>query len=464
MLKIFNTLTSTKEIFTPIKKNRVNLYVCGVTVYDFCHIGHGRTFVVFDMIVRYLRFSGFQVKYVRNITDIDDKIISKSTKEKKKINTFTASMIKEMHKDFDLLGISVPDEEPRVTDYIDNIIRIITTLIKKKHAYIHKNGDVIFSIDSDPNYGTLSRQSLTSLESGSRIPLNNMKKNPLDFILWKSSNKEEYSWDSPWGKGRPGWHIECTAITNVFFNNSIDIHGGGSDLLFPHHENERSQSICFNNKSMINFWMHTGMVILNNKKMSKSLGNVYFLRNILKDCDAEVLRYFFLSTHYRHPIYYCEKNLDQAYTSLKYLYTALYDTNPFFNNEEGLNFELEFYNAMNDDFNTPAVFSIFFKIARKINFLKNKDILKTNKFAFRLKYLANNLGFLFQDPKEFLQKKTTLNLLTLKEIQLLIEKRNIARQSKLWQEADNIRKKLMSLDIILEDLPDKTIWRKNKKS
>ncbi|AEO08822.1 cysteinyl-tRNA synthetase [Buchnera aphidicola str. Ak (Acyrthosiphon kondoi)] len=463
MLKIFNTLTSKKEIFKPIKNNKINLYVCGVTVYDLCHIGHGRTFTVFDTIVRYLRFSGFQVKYIRNITDIDDKIILKSVKEKTEISSFTNAMIKEMHKDFDLLGILRPDEEPRVTDYIQNIIKIIIKLLQKKHAYINKNGDVVFSIDSDSSYGTLSHQSLILLKSGVRIPINEMKKNPLDFILWKISDDKKYSWNSPWGKGRPGWHIECSAITTVFFNNSIDIHGGGSDLLFPHHENERSQSICFNNKSMINFWMHTGMVIINNQKMSKSLGNVYFLRSILKDYNPEVLRYFFLLTHYRHPIYYCKKNLDQACISLQYLYTALYNTNPCSNDEEGIDFEFEFYQAMNDDFNTPKAFSVFFKIARKINFFKKKDVLKSNKFAFRLKYLANNLGFLLQNPKDFLQKKTTLNSSTLRKIQFLIKKRNLARQLKLWEEADNIRKKLMSLDIILEDFPDKTIWRKNKK-
>jgi len=460
MLKIFNTSTRKKEIFTPIRENKINLYVCGVTVYDFCHIGHGRTFVIFDMIVRYLRFSGFKVKYVRNITDIDDKIILKSIKEKTEITSLTSYMIEEMHKDFNFLGIAPPDEEPRVTDYINNIIEIILKLIQKNHAYINQKGDVVFSIESDPNYGTLSGQSLMLLKSGSRIPVNNMKKNPLDFILWKLSKKEECSWNSPWGKGRPGWHIECSSINNVFFDNMIDIHGGGSDLIFPHHENERSQSVCFNKKSIINFWMHTGVVIINNQKMSKSLRNVHLLRDILKDYHPEVLRYFFLATHYRHPIYYSEKNLNQAYMSLKYLYTALYNTIPFSNNEEGLEFELEFYNAMNDDFNIPKVFSIFFKIANKINFFKNKDLLKTNKFAFRLKYLANNIGFLLQNPKDFLQQSNKLNARKLREIDFLIEKRNIARQLKLWKEADKIREKLMSLDIILEDFPDKTIWRK----
>lgn len=460
MLKIFNTLTKKKEIFTSIKKNKVNLYVCGVTVYDFCHIGHGRTFVVFDMIVRYLRHCGFKVKYVRNITDIDDKIILKSIKQKTDINTLTNNMIDAMHKDFSLLGIEPPNEEPRVTDYINDIIKIIIELIKNQHAYVNKNGDVFFSINSYNNYGILSGQSLKSLQSGFRVLLNSTKKNPLDFLLWKSSKKGEHCWNSPWGKGRPGWHIECSAINNVFFKNSIDIHGGGSDLLFPHHENERSQSVCLNNKLTVNYWMHAGVVITNNQKMSKSLGNISLLRDVLKDYNSEVLRYFFLSTHYRHPIYYNEKSLEQAYTSLKYLYTSLYNTNQLPNIEEGVNFEFEFYNAMNDDFNTPKVFSIFFKIARKINFFKKKDMLKANKFAFRLKSLGNFLGFLLQKPENFLQKKYNLEKSMYKKIETLIQKRNIARKFKLWKEADDIRKKLASLDVILEDLSDKTIWRR----
>ncbi|CAL4326542.1 cysteine--tRNA ligase [Buchnera aphidicola] len=461
MLKIFNTLTRKKEVFKPIKKNKINLYVCGVTVYDFCHIGHGRTFVAFDMMVRYLRHSGFHVKYIRNITDIDDKIISKSIENNIDVNVFTDSMIKEMNQDFFSLGILPPDQEPRVTDYVNDIIIVIMKLIKNKHAYINCNGDVIFSVDSDHSYGSLSRQTLKKLQSGFRVPLNKMKNNPLDFMLWKKSKKEEYSWDSPWGKGRPGWHIECSTMTNIFFDNFIDIHGGGSDLLFPHHENERSQSISLNNKSKINFWMHTGVVIVNKQKMSKSLGNACLLRNILKDYNAEVLRYFFLSTHYRHPIYYSEKSVQQAYNSLKYLYTALYNTNPYSNVEEGNDFVLEFYNAMNDDFNTPKVFSIFFKLASTINILKiQKNISMTNKLSFVLRTLANFLGLLSQDPEYFLQKKSTLNKSIVKKIESLIFERNIARKFQSWEKADKLRETLLSLDIVLEDLPHKTIWRK----
>ncbi|ANZ22675.1 cysteinyl-tRNA synthetase [Buchnera aphidicola (Diuraphis noxia)] len=458
MLKIFNTLSKKKEIFKPINTNKVNLYVCGVTVYDFCHIGHGRTFFVFDIIVRYLRFRGFKVKYIRNITDIDNKIILKSIKEKTNINILTTNMINAMHEDFSLLGILPPDEEPRITDYINNIIEIISQLIDSKHAYINENKDVLFSVNSYCDYGILSGQSIKSLQSGLRIPLNNTKRNHLDFLLWKNSKNNEPSWNSPWGKGRPGWHIECSAINNVFFKNAIDIHGGGSDLLFPHHENERSQSMCFNNKLIINFWMHVGIVISNNEKMSKSLGNTYLLRDILKNYNAEVLRYFFLLTHYRHPVSYNEKNLQQAYISLKYLYTSLYNTYPVPNIDEGIDFEHEFYNAMNDDFNTPKVCSIFFKIARKINLFKRENALKANKFAFRLQSLGKLLGFLSQNPEDFLQKKYSFKESTFITIEKLIKKRNILRKCKLWKEADDIRKKLASLDVILEDCPDKTIW------
>ncbi|QCI24522.1 cysteine--tRNA ligase [Buchnera aphidicola (Muscaphis stroyani)] len=460
MLKIFNTLTCKKEIFKPIINNKINVYVCGVTVYDLCHIGHGRTFVVFDMIVRYLRDSGFQVTYIRNITDVDDKIILKSIKNKMSIKHFTDNMIKEMNKDFSSLGLLVPNQEPRVTKHIHEIITCITELINKKHAYINQIGDVVFSIKSSKKYGTLSRQSLNFLKSGSRVPFNYMKKNPLDFILWKKSIEEEYSWDSPWGKGRPGWHIECSAITNHYFQNHIDIHGGGSDLLFPHHENEYSQSICLNNSCIINYWMHAGMVIIKNQKMSKSLGNAHYLRNILSNYDAETLRYFFLLTHYRHPIHFCENNLNKANASLKHLYVSLNDVDPIYNQTEGMNFETEFFNAMNDDFNTPKAFSVLFLLSRKINSIKHQDNLKASRLAFRLRFLAGKLGFLLKNPQDFLKNKSNLNPNIIKKIEFLIEKRNIARKYKLWKEADSLRKNLKDLDIILEDLPEKTIWRK----
>lgn len=460
MLRIFNTLTSKKEYFKSIIEKKINFYVCGVTVYDFCHIGHGRTFVAFDMIVRYLRYSGFQVNYIRNITDIDDKIILKSIKENTDINFLTDLMINEMHKDFFELGILPPNEEPRITDYIDSIILMIKVLIKKKHAYINKYGDVIFSIDTCDDYGILSRQSLNALKAGSRVSIDSSKKNPLDFVLWKKSITEHYSWNSPWGKGRPGWHIECSTITKIFFKNAVDIHGGGSDLIFPHHENERSQSMCLDKHAKINFWMHTGMVVIKNQKMSKSLGNSYLLRDILKNYNSEVLRYYFLSTHYRHPIYYCNKNIIQAQRSLTYLYLSLYNTDPLSNTEEGLSFESAFQIAMNDDFNTPKALSILMKIANQINYFKSIDTLKSNKLSFRLQALAKKIGLLSQKPEHFLQKKNTIHDTQIKKIEYLIDKRNTARKLRLWKEADNIRRKLMSLNIILEDFHDKTIWRK----
>lgn len=463
MLKIFNTSTRRKEIFKPINNGKINLYVCGVTVYDLCHIGHARTFVVFDMIVNYLRSIGFSVQYVRNITDIDDKILEKSLEKKIDFRIFTDTMIRSMNQDFSLLGIIPPNEEPRVTEYIDHIIAIIIKLIKNKNAYVNDHGDVMFSINSYKEYGNLSRQTLNNLMSGTRTIQSKTKKNPLDFVLWKKSKKKDkIFWKSPWGDGRPGWHIECTAITNFFFKNSLDIHGGGSDLLFPHHENEISQSRCLSHKFKINFWMHSGMVIVKNQKMSKSLGNSYFLKDILSIYDSEVLRYFFLSTHYRHPIYYSEDNLKKSQLSLEYLYKSIKDADPIPNRKEGLSFESKFYSAMNNDFNTPRACSILSKIARKINFFKKINLSKSNFLAFRLKKLAEFLGLLKKEPKIFLQRQQFFDKKMIKKIEFLIKKRNIARKLKLWEEADKLRNELKNLDVILEDLPKETLWRHKK--
>lgn len=463
MLKIFNTLTGKKEKFTSIKNKKINLYVCGVTVYDYCHIGHARTFVVFDMIARYLRYLGFQVKYVRNITDIDDKIILKSLEKNVDIKVLSNQMINFMKQDLFRLGLDSPDHEPRVTEHICDIIEIIKYLVQNKHAYINIEGDVVFSIDTDKNYGSLSRQSLKHLNSNTCINANKIKRNPLDFVLWKKSQeKDKFFWESPWGKGRPGWHIECTAITNATCKNYIDIHGGGSDLLFPHHENELSQSRCFNQKFKINFWMHSGMVIIHNQKMSKSLGNSYFLKDILLQYQPEVLRYFFLSTHYRHPINYSEKNLKISELSLKYLYNTLYNTDPISNVTEGIDLELLFYNAINDDFNTPQALGVLIKLAKKINYLKKYDVYKSNLLAFRLKKLAISLNFLLEKPENFLQKKFFFSEEKIKEIEILIEQRNIFRNLKLWKEADRLRDKIMKLDVVLEDAQNQTFWRYKK--
>ncbi|HMI76906.1 MAG TPA: cysteine--tRNA ligase, partial [Buchnera sp. (in: enterobacteria)] len=366
MLKIFNTLTGKKEVFKPIFYKKINMYVCGITVYDLCHIGHGRTFVCFDIIVRYLRYLGYEVQYIRNITDIDDKIIALSNKNKESITTFTRRMISYMHNDFFKLNLLSPDQEPRATQHISCMIDMISDLLNLKHAYISKNGDVMFSITSDINYGILSKQFIKNLQITNRIKDNQSQKNHIfDFVLWKIAKKNEPYWVSPWGNGRPGWHIECSAMSKMILGDSFDIHGGGSDLLFPHHENEIAQSTCVNRVKYVNYWLHTGIVIIKNKKMSKSLGNIDTLQDVLKNYHAEVIRYLLISTHYRHPLYYSKNSLKHAEISLLILYRALRGTNFKKIIDNNLSIALDFKNAMNDDFNTPKVLSIFLKVAHK---------------------------------------------------------------------------------------------------
>lgn len=465
MLKIFNSFTGKKEFFKPIIANKISMYVCGVTVYDLCHIGHGRTFIVFDVIARYFRYCGYQLKYVRNITDIDDKIINICDQKNECIDVFTSRMIDYMHQDFKLLDILSPDVEPKVTEYITVIIDMISELLKLNHAYISKDGNVLFSINSDVNYGMLSRQSLNFLKCSHRIKRKNiLKNNKLDFVLWKISKYNEPYWDSPWGRGRPGWHIECSAISKAILGNTFDIHGGGSDLLFPHHENERSQSMCANKTMYANYWVHSGMVILKNKKMSKSLGNVYILKDILNNYDSEIIRYYLLSTHYRHPVYYSEENLQKSSFALIRLYRALNNTN--FRNEliDTSNFEVEFKKAMDDDFNTPAVFSIFLKLANQINFFKlKKDTIKVDTLASILKFLGGELGLLLHDPSVFLKNISRYTDQQVTEIETLLEIRNAARKLKNWNKADNIRRYLLSLGVVIEDNNNKTFWYSIKK-
>ncbi|CAL4043819.1 cysteine--tRNA ligase [Buchnera aphidicola] len=466
MLKIFNSLTKKKEYFKPIISNKVGMYVCGVTTYDFCHIGHGRTFIIFDVIARYLRYCGYQLKYVRNITDIDDKIINASYQRKECINIFTNRMIKYMNQDFKLLNILSPDVEPKVTEYITVIIDMIAELLKLHHAYISQDGNVIFSVKSDINYGMLSKQSLSFLQFSDKIKkINTIKKNTLDFVLWKTSKNNEPYWNSPWGRGRPGWHIECSAISRSILGNTFDIHGGGADLLFPHHENERSQSMCVNQRIYANYWIHAGLVNINNKKMSKSSDNFYILRDILKNYDSEILRYYFLSTHYRHPLYFSEENLKKSSCSLIRLYRALQNTN--FSDRIIYNsiFELEFKKAMDDDFNTPMVFSIFLKLANRINILKKeKNTMQINKFASILKSLGEKLGLLLHNPSDFLKNISNYTDKQIQEIEKLLEIRNIARKFKKWTTADNIRNYLLSLGVVIEDNQNETIWYDKKQS
>ncbi|WP_367670715.1 cysteine--tRNA ligase [Sodalis-like secondary symbiont of Drepanosiphum platanoidis] len=448
MLKIFNTLTKKKEKFKSIYSKIVNIYVCGVTVYDLCHIGHGRTFVIFDMIVRYFNYIGYKVNYIRNITDIEDKIIIQSNKLKKNIYQLTNDMIYEMHKDFDKLNILRPTFEPRATNNIKYIIKIIKILLKNKKAYIAPDGNVFFSVSSQKNYGNLSKQNIFKLKEGIRIKKNFNKKNFKDFILWKLSPLQEPSWDSPWGNGRPGWHIECSSINYKYFNSHCDIHGGGSDLIFPHHENEIAQSFSIKNKSCVNFWIHSGTIINNNKKMSKSLGNFLYLRNIMKKYHPEVIRYFFMSSHYRNNISYKENELIKSQNSLKKLYTVLNNTNTNIKPFGGDIFIKEFNKSMNNDFNTPQAYCVLFKLVKKINYMKKKESKLINGLSSTLKYLGQILGIFKENPKNFLKNFTKKNN---KYIIKLIKQRNIAREKCQWDISDKLRKKLLSMGIFIKD-------------
>lgn len=458
MLKIFNTLTREKEIFKPICENHVGMYVCGVTVYDLCHIGHGRTFVSFDVIARYLRYLGYNLTYVRNITDVDDKIIKRALENKETCDELVNRMVIEMHKDFDALNVLRPDFEPRATHHIPEIIDIVEQLIKRGHAYVADNGDVMFDVESFKEYGKLSRQDLEQLQAGARIEINEIKKNPMDFVLWKMSKPDEPSWPSPWGAGRPGWHIECSAMNGKWLGNHFDIHGGGSDLMFPHHENEIAQSCCAHDGKYVNYWIHSGMIMVNKEKMSKSLGNFFTIRDVLSHYHAETVRYFLLTAHYRSQLNYSEENLNLAQQALERLYTALRGTDknalPF----GGENFVASFREAMNDDFNTPNALSVLFEMARELNKLKTEDATKANGLAARLCQLGNILGLLESDPETFLQAGS--NDVEIIQIEALIKQRNEARAAKDWATADAARNALSTMGIVLEDGPNGTTWRK----
>ncbi|XKM13970.1 cysteine--tRNA ligase [Orbaceae bacterium ac157xtp] len=462
MLKIFNTLTREKEIFKPIHNKKVGMYVCGVTIYDLCHIGHGRTFVAFDVITRYLRFLGYDLTYVRNITDVDDKIIKRALENGETCEELTTRMLNEMYQDFDALNIKRPDKEPRATHHIEQIITLVEELLAKDHAYIADNGDVMFAVDSDPNYGLLSRQNLEQLQAGARVDVVDVKRNPMDFVLWKMSKPNEPSWQSPWGKGRPGWHIECSAMNSFELGNHFDIHGGGSDLMFPHHENEIAQSTCAHNGKYVNYWMHSGMVMVDQEKMSKSLNNFFTIRDVLKYYDHETVRYFLLSGHYRSQLNYSEENLKQARMALERLYTALRDTDSTVAHSEDKTspYYIRFCEAMDDDFNTPEAYSVLFEIAKELNKAKaDNNTQLTNKLAAELRYLAKVLGLLEQDAIQFLQSGQDLDI-DVAKVEALIKQRNEARATKNWALADQARDALNSMNIVLEDGANGTTWRK----
>ncbi|QOF68199.1 cysteine--tRNA ligase [Actinobacillus sp. GY-402] len=457
MLKIFNTLTREKEEFKPINPNRVGMYVCGVTVYDLCHFGHGRTFVSFDVITRYLRFLGYNLRYVRNITDVDDKIIKRALENNETCDQLVERMIAEMHKDFDALNILRPDVEPRATKHIPDIIAMVEALLRRGHAYVAADGDVMFDVQSFRQYGALSRQNLEQLQAGARVEIKSVKKNPMDFVLWKMSKPNEPSWDSPWGKGRPGWHIECSAMNSKELGNHFDIHGGGSDLMFPHHENEIAQSCCAHDGEYVNYWLHTGMLTINEEKMSKSLNNFFTIRDILTKYDAESVRYFFLTAQYRSLLDYSEENIGLARKALERLYTALRGCETVDIPAED-QYVIDFKNAMDDDFNTPGALAVLFELAREINKLKTEDQAKANRLASRLKQLAAVLGLLEQDPETFLQGDAATDEVS--KIEALIKRRNEARAEKNWAAADAARDALKEMGVVLEDGANGTTWRK----
>lgn len=457
MLRIYNTLTRQKEEFKPLQAGRVGMYVCGITVYDLLHMGHGRTYVSFDLMQRYFRFSGYDVTYVRNITDVDDKIIKRAIENNETCDELTARTIAMMHEDFAALNMLPADIEPRVTTHMPEIIDVIERLIEKGHAYVASNGDVMFEVSTYADYGKLGRQDLTQLVAGARVDVDDAKRDPLDFVLWKLAKPGEPSWSSPWGEGRPGWHIECSAMNSKHLGTHFDIHGGGSDLTFPHHENEIAQSCCAFDTPYVNYWVHTGMVQVDNEKMSKSLGNFFTVRDVLKQYDAESVRYFLLSGHYRSQLNYTEDNLTQAKASLERLYTALRGVRV--NSEvelDGFSEVAKFKTAMDDDFNTPEALSVLFELAKELN--KQEDQDKAADIAGVLVKLGEVLGILQADPEAFL--KGDQNDDEVAQIEALIAKRNQARADKDWGAADEARDALTAMGIVLEDGAGGTTWRK----
>ncbi len=459
MLQIFNTLSRKKEIFKPITEGKVGLYVCGITIYDRCHIGHARTYVAFDIIARYLKYLGYDLTHVRNITDVDDKIINRAIENNETCESLTLRMTEQMYQDFDDLNIMRPDIAPTVTGHMPEIIELVTTLIDKEHAYVATNGDVMFDVSSYKDYGKLSLQNLDMLQAGSRVDVDDAKRSPLDFVLWKMAKPNEPSWESPWGNGRPGWHIECSAMNQKHLGEHFDIHGGGSDLQFPHHENEIAQSCCAHDTPYVNYWMHGGMVQINKEKMSKSLNNFFTLRSVLDEYDAETVRFFLTSSHYRSQLNYSQDNLTQARASLERIYTSLRDVTPVPVELQGNEYVLRFEKAMNDDFNCPEAMPVLFELSKEINRIKAEYSTKAGELAYVLIELGKVLGIAQNSPEDFF-KGSASDDSEAEEIEALIKQRNEARASKNWALADDARDKLKAMNVILEDSAGKTTWRK----
>ncbi len=454
-LRFYNSFTNQKEDFIPIREGEVGMYVCGMTVYDSCHLGHARAMMAFDILVRYLQNQDYKVHFVRNITDVDDKIIERAIKNNESIGDLTQRTISSMHEDFLKLGLVLPTDEPRATDYIPGMIEMIEDLIKKGHAYHSSGGDVFFAVRTFAEYGKLSNKNIDDLNPGSRIAEDESKKDPLDFVLWKSAKEGEPSWDSPWGQGRPGWHIECSVMSFQNLGQHFDIHGGGPDLLFPHHENEIAQSECSSGSKFANYWLHSGLLKINGEKMSKSLGNFAMLKDLFISYHPEVLRYYLISSHYRSSLNFDLESLNQAKSGLTRLYQALASV-------EGESGELDhsmvnqFSVVMNDDLNTPEALSLLFQLAKLIN--SSSDSIQKIKYGSTLKELSGILGLLEDDPKTFFQFGATLSD---KEIDQQIALRNTARDAKDFQTADQIRDSLTEKGIILDDGSGGTTWKKS---
>jgi len=460
-LKIYNTLAREKQVFSPLQPGKVRMYVCGMTIYDYCHIGHARMMMAFDVLYRWLKTSGYEVNYVRNITDIDDKIIKRAVENGESISQLTARFTKYMHEDTEALGILSPDHEPRATEYVPQMLSMIEQLERNGLAYRSEDGDVNYSVRDFEGYGKLSGKSLDDLRAGERVDVNTGKRDPLDFALWKAakeSEPEDAKWSSKWGRGRPGWHIECSAMSCTLLGNNFDIHGGGADLQFPHHENEIAQSEGANRDKFANYWMHNGFVRVDNEKMSKSLGNFFTIRDVLKKYDAEVVRFFIMRAHYRSPLNYSDTHLDDAKNALTRLYTALKEVQP---EDRPLDWKeshaSRFAEAMDDDLNTPLAISTLFDLANEINKTKSPAL------ANQLKKLAAVIGLLQRAPQQFLQATPPANGEEdiASYVKAKIEARVTAKREKNFAEADRIRAELLDKGIILEDKPGGvTEWRR----
>ena len=468
-ITLYNTLTRQKEEFVPLNPENVRMYVCGMTVYDYCHLGHARVLVVFDMIARWLRQHGYPLTYVRNITDIDDKIIARANENGETIGELTARFIAAMNEDSDALGVLRPDIEPKATEHIGQMIAMIEDLIANGKAYPAPNGDVYYAVREFAEYGQLSGKSLDDLRAGERVDVDANKRDPLDFVLWKAAKPGEPSWESPWGNGRPGWHIECSAMGGELFGQTFDIHGGGADLQFPHHENEIAQScgahggLCGHDaphaagkriNSHVKYWLHNGFIRVDNEKMSKSLGNFFTIRDVLKKYAPEVVRFFILRAHYRSPLNYSDAHLDDAKNSLARLYNTLGNVQAAecAVREDANDYTRRFFAAMDDDFNTAEAMSVLFELANEANKTGSAEL------AGCLKALGGTLGLLQDDPQHFLQSGGEEGGLSADEIEALIAQRKTARETKNWAESDRIRDLLAEHKILLKDGADGTTW------